>query len=135
MPIQRISKPFTDLSLTLGINPITNDILTIRNETAIAKAVKNLVFTYPGERFFQPSIGSKIRKSLFENFDDTTIDVIKDEISSTIRQYEPRVKLENVFVDNEGDFDEQSLNVTIRYKIIGEDVPPQELTFTLQPNR
>ena len=136
MPAERISKPFKDLSLTLGLNPITKDILSIKNEIAIARSVRNLVFTYPGERFFQPRLGCEIRRSLFENFDETSIDVIKDEIESTLRSYEPRIQLEEVIVgEGNNDFDSLSLNVTIRYRIIGQDIDPQELTFPIQPTR
>ena len=137
MPIQRQSKPFKDLSFTLGINPLNGDLLILKNENAISRAIRNLIFTYPGERPFQPRLGSEIKRSLFENFDVTVLDTIKDEIESTIRSYEPRAVLEDVTVapSEGGDFDSNSLNVTIRYKIIGQDIPPQQLSFSLEPTR
>ncbi len=137
MPIQRTSKPFKDLSFTLGINPLNADLLVLTNENAIARAIRNLVFTYPGERFFQPRLGSEVKRSLFENFDETTLDVIKDEIESTIRSYEPRAKLESTTVspNDSGSFDSNSVIVVIRYKIIGQDIQPQELSFALEPTR
>jgi phage baseplate assembly protein W len=54
---------------------------------------RNLVFTLPGERFFNQNLGSKVSKFLFENMDEISASVIKDEIENTINNYEPRVDL------------------------------------------
>lgn len=133
MPLERASKSFKDLSLSFKANPVNKDLLSIKNEVAIARSIRNLISTYPGERPFAPSLGSDITRSLFENFDSLTASDIKDQISTTISLYEPRVKLNNVTVNT--DFENQEFNVTITYKIVGIDVPPQELTFALQPIR
>jgi phage baseplate assembly protein W len=109
------------------------DILTLKNETAIARAVRNLILTYPGERLFNQNLGSRISKSLFENIDPISANSIKSEIEYTIRTYEPRVELTDVIVDP--DYDDNNFNVTIIYNIIGVDVPPQKLSFALQPTR
>ena len=133
MPIERISKEFVDASLTLKVNPINFDILILKNENAIARAIRNLVLTYPGERLFNANLGSRISKSLFENIDSISANSIKNEIEYTIRTYEPRVELDDVIVDP--DYDNNNFNVTIIYNIIGVDVPPQKLSFALQPTR
>ncbi|MFZ9740282.1 MAG: GPW/gp25 family protein [Candidatus Nanopelagicaceae bacterium] len=133
MPLERSSKSFKDLSLTFKANPVNKDLLSIKDEVAIARSIRNLVSTYPGERPFSPGLGSEITRSLFENFDSLTASDIKDQISTTISLYEPRVKLNNVIVN--ANFENQEFNVTITYKIVGIDVPPQELNFALQPIR
>lgn len=133
MPVERVSRSFKDVSLTFKSNPINKDLLSIKNEVAIARSVRNLISTYPGERPFAPSLGSDITRSLFENFDSLTASDIKDQISTTITLYEPRVKLSEVIVDS--NFENQEFNVTIKYKIVGIDVPAQELNFALQPIR
>ena len=133
MPLERISRSFKDISLSLQVSPLTFDVLTLKNETAIARSVRNLVLTLPGERFFNPEVGSDISQSLFENIDAISASTIKSQIESTIRSYEPRVSLTKVLV--EPNFDNNEFNVTIRYNIIGIDVPPQQLVFVLQPTR
>lgn len=133
MPLERASKSFKDVSLTFKANPINKDLLSIKNEVAIARSVRNLISTYPGERPFAPSLGSDITRSLFENFDSLTASDIKDQISTTISLNEPRVKLDKVIVET--NFENQEFNVTITYKIVGIDVPVQELNFALQPIR
>lgn len=133
MPLERISKSFKDISLSLQVSPLTYDILSIKNETAIARSIRNLVLTLPGERFFNPNLGSDINKSLFDNMDPISADNIKSQIENTIRNYEPRVSLRKVEV--QPNFDNNEFNVTIRYNIIGIDVAPQKLVFVLQPTR
>ena len=133
MPLERVSKGFKDLSMTFQVNPINYDLIALKNETAIARSVRNLVLTYPGERFFNENLGSKVSRSLFENIDEISASVIKDEIENTIRNYEPRVDLISVSVSP--NYDNNEFNVTINYKIVGIDVLPQQLSFALQPTR
>jgi phage baseplate assembly protein W len=133
MPSERSSSEFKDISLTFKANPINFDILVTRNETAIARAIRNLVLTTPGERLFNSRLGSKISKSLFENIDPISAADIKGEIEYTVRTYEPRVELIKTVVDP--DYDNNTFNVALTYKIIGVDVPPQKLSFSLQTTR
>lgn len=133
MPLERVSQGFKDISMSFQSNPLSNDLIAIKNETAIARSIRNIVFTYPGEKFFNEEFGSKISKSLFENLDQLTALNIKDEIEFSITSYEPRVSLINVDVNP--DYDNNSFDVTITYRIIGISIPPQQLQFVLQPSR
>ena len=133
MPLERVSPGFKDISMTFQVNPLNFDLIGLKNENAIARSVRNIVFTLPGEKFFDQNFGSRISASLFENIDDITASVIVDEISHSIERYEPRVDLINVEVFP--DFDNNSFDVLIIYDIIGADVPPQELQFALQSTR
>jgi phage baseplate assembly protein W len=133
MPLERISKGFKDLSMTFQVNPLNYDLIALKNESAIARSVRNLVLTQPGERFFNEDLGSGISKSLFENLDEISASIIKDEIKNTINNYEPRVNLIDIIVSP--NYDENEFNVTIQYRIVGIDVLPQQLSFALQPTR
>ena len=84
MPIERVSKGFKDISSSFQISPINFDLVTIKNETAIARSVRNLVLTLPGERFFNQNLGSRISDSLFENIDEITAGIIKNEIETFV---------------------------------------------------
>ena len=133
MPAQRVSKSFKDLSMSFKFNPLSGDLITLKNENAIARAVRNIVLTTPGEKFFDPDFGSSISEILFENVDDITAVSIKDEIKSSLNNYEPRVELIDVNVDP--NFDENQFDVTISYRIVGIDIPPSQLEFALLPSR
>jgi len=133
MPLQRVSQGFKDISMSFQSNPLTNDLIALKNENAIARSIRNIVFTLPGEKFFNENFGSRISRSLFENLDNASAIVIKDEIENSIRNYEPRVSLVDVQVNP--DFDNNSFDVIIVYRIVGIDVPAQQLQFVLQPTR
>lgn len=133
MPVERISKEFKDISLSLQVNPLTYDLIVLKNENAIARAVRNLVLTNPGERFFNPDVGCDISRSLFENIDPISASAIQSQIENTLKNYEPRVRL--IDVEVEPYYDDNTFNVTIKYEIIGIDVQPQQLAFALQPTR
>tara|TARA_X000000368_G_C22871368_1_gene641055 strand:- start:72 stop:473 length:402 start_codon:yes stop_codon:yes gene_type:complete len=133
MPVERVSRGFKDISMSFEVNPITDDIIGVKNDTAIARSIRNLVLTTPGERFFNPKLGSEVSEILFDTVDDISAAVIRDEIEQTIIKFEPRVKLEDVKV--KGDFDSNQFDVTITYDVIGVDALPQQLNFALQPTR
>ena len=133
MPLERVSKGFKDISMSFEANPLNNDLIGVKNDTAIARSIRNLVLTNPGERFFNPNLGSRVYESLFDNVDEISAAAIRDVIEQTIIRFEPRVKLEDVKV--KGDFDNHQFDVTITYDIIGADALPQQLNFALQPTR
>ena len=133
MPVQRISKSFKDISMSFQVNPLTNDLIAITNTTAIARSLRNLVLTTPGERFFNENLGSQVNNLLFENVDDITAMSVRSEIINVIENYEPRVKLMKVSVN--ANIDSYNMDVRIVYQVIGIDIPPQELSFVLIPTR
>ena len=96
MPLQRVSQGFKDISMTFQANPLNGDLIGLKNENAIARALRNIVFTLPGEKFFNENFGSSVSASLFENVDDINASAIRDEIIQSINNNEPRVDLQNV---------------------------------------
>ena len=133
MPVQRLSKGFKDLSASFQTSPLSNDLIALKNESAIARSVRNLVLTGQGERPFQPVLGTGVSRLLFENMDKLTASAIRSELRTTIENYEPRVEINEILV--EPDFEGNAFHVTLQYFIIGIDVPEQELTFALEPTR
>jgi phage baseplate assembly protein W len=133
VPLERVSQGFKDISMTFQANPLNDDLIGLKNANAIARSVRNIVMTLPGEKFFNPDFGSRITDSLFENIDDITATVIIDEIRESIDNYEPRVDL--LDVQAFPNYDNNSFDVTIIYEIIGIEIPAQELQFVLQSSR
>jgi phage baseplate assembly protein W len=133
MALTRISRSFKDISLSFDPHPVTKDLAILRNENAIKRAVRNLVETIPRERLFNSSIGSDVRASLFEFVDFGTAASIKDQIETTVRNFEPRVT--NVQVQVNPIADENSFDVTVIFDIIGQEFPTQEFSFILEATR
>jgi len=119
--------------MSFEVNPINNDMIGIKNSTAIARSIRNLVLTVPGERFFNEDLGSRVSEILFDSIDDISASAIRDEIEETIIKYEERVKLNNVKV--QPNYDNYEFDVTITYDIIGIDATPQQLNFALESTR
>lgn len=115
------SRLYKDLDLNFGINPVTKDVDKKLGDRAIITAVKNLILLNYFEKPFNPSIGSNVRRLLFEPMDAGTGSLLQKEITLTINNYEPRVKLRNVYV--QADEDNQGYNVTIEFFLINRIEP------------
>jgi|TARA_B100001113_G_scaffold102734_1_gene83186 phage baseplate assembly protein W len=133
MAITRISRGFKDISLSFTPHPVTKDLPILKNENAIVRSVRNLVQTIPTERFFNSSLGSEVRSSLFGFVDFGTAGVIEDQILTTIANFEPRV--ENVEVDVVPEPDDNTFAVIVRFDVVGQQIPSQEFTFLLEATR
>ena len=133
MAIKRVSRSFKDISLSFEPHPVTKDLSILKNERAIIRSIRNIVETIPTERYFDPDFGSEVRSSLFDNIDFAVVGLMRDSIINSIENYESRVT--NVQVDIGPEFDNNSLEVTIIFDIIGQDLPTQEYTFILEATR
>ena len=129
----RVSRSFKDISLSFEPHPITKDLPVLKNANAIRRSVRNLVQTIPGERFFNPILGSSVYDSLFDLMDFGTSNLIEQEIKTTLRNFEPRVN--NVRVRVSARPDQNNFDVTIFFDIVGAALPPQEFSFILEATR
>ena len=127
------SRAFKDINLSFKRHPVTNDLVAIKNEDAIKKSVKNIIFTILGEKPYMPLFGTSINNSLFELSNSLDHIRISDEIQSTLLNYEPRISNIQVTVSNYPDSHE--LNATIQYDITGMASPSQTVDVILQPAR
>lgn len=133
MPAERISKGFKDISAIFEVNPLNDDLIVLRNSNAIARSIRNIIFTARGDKPFNPFFGSRVSELLFDPMDQITTLAIKTEIEETIKNFESRVDLKEVQVNPS--YDDNEYNVVINYEIIGIDVDPQQLSFALELTR
>ena len=137
MSITRISRAFKDISLSFKRHPVTNDIGVLKNADAIKRSVRNLVQTIPSERFFNSTLGSDVRDSLFENspgfVDFGTASIIERQVQTTIENFEPRIDNLEINVNPRPDSNEFEINVF--FDIIGQTFPAQEFSFILKATR
>ena len=129
----RVSRSYKDISLSFDPHPITKDLPILRNENAIRRSVRNLVQTIPGERFFNPLLGSSVYDSIFDLADFGTSSLIESEIITTIDNFEPRVNNVRVRVDPR--YDQNNFDVTIFFDVVGQELPSQEFSFILEATR
>jgi len=127
------SRAFKDINLSFKRHPVTNDVVTIRNEDAIKRSVRNIIFTILGEKPFLPLFGSVINESLFDLNTNLSEIRITDEIKSSLLNYEPRI--DNIEVTVQVAPDRNEMNCTVQYDIVGLPAPTQEVDVLLFPAR
>ena len=127
------SRAFKDINLSFKRHPVTNDVVTIRNEDAIKRSVKNIIFTILGEKPFVPLFGSVINESLFDLNTNLSEIRITDEIKSSLLNYEPRI--DNIEVTVQVAPDRNEMNCTVQYDIVGLPSPSQSVDVLLFPAR
>ena len=125
----KVSRNFKDLANSFAKNPVTKDLIVLKDTAAIRQAMKNLVLTSPGEKLFQSDVISKTYQLLFEPLDPFTVDTLKDEIVQTLKNFEPRIEILTVDVAAVDDYHE--LRVDVEYRIIGQPLV-QTVDFILQ---
>ena len=123
----RNSRSFRDLDLDFTRNAVTNDVNVVENVVAVKRALRNLIQTNFYERPFQPELGCGIRELLFENFTPMTKVFLESKIEEVIVNYEPRVNLQSVAVDD--DQDKNRLVVDIYFYVVGVPGPQVVQTF------
>ena len=133
MPAERISKGFKDISAIFEVNPLNDDLIVLKNSNAIARSIRNLIFTNRGDKPFNPFLGSRVNEMLFDPMDQISSVSVRSEIERTINSFEPRVNLDKVTVTP--NFDENQYDIVIKYQIIGIDVDAQQLSFALELTR
>ena len=127
------SRAFKDINLSFKRHPVTNDVLTVSNEDAIKRSVKNIIFTILGEKPFEPNFGSVINQSLFDLNTNLSEIRVSDEIKQSLLNYEPRI--DNIVVTASIYPDSNELNCIVQYDIVGVPAPTQEVDVLLFPAR
>ena len=127
------SRAFKDINISFKRHPVTNDVVTIRNEDAIKRSVKNIIFTILGEKPFEPDFGSVINQSLFDLNTNLSEIRITDEVKSSLLNYEPRI--DNIEVTVQVAPDRNEMNCTVQYDIVGIPSPSQSVDVLLFPAR
>ena len=127
------SRAFKDINLSFKRHPVTNDVVVIRDEDAIKRSVRNIIFTILGEKPFEPNFGSVISESLFDLSTSLNEIRVSDEIKQSLLNYEPRI--DNIDVTVTVTPDTNEMNCTVQYEIVGLPTPPQEVDVLLFPAR
>ena len=127
------SRAFKDINLSFKRHTVTNDVLTVSDEDAIKRSVKNIIFTILGEKPFEPNFGSVINQSLFDLSTNLNEIRISDEIKQSLLNYEPRI--DNIVATTTIYPDSNELNCVVQYDIVGIPAPTQEVDVLLFPAR
>ena len=118
---QKKVETYSDFTNNFIKHPITNELVTIKNEDSVRQAFKTLILTNIGERFFNPFFGSNVNRTLFENFGPFMIEDINRYISMAAKQFESRITLLGVnVIDNS---DQNGIKINVVFSIINNPEP------------
>jgi phage baseplate assembly protein W len=120
-PFSKKQSLYADFKKNLAISPISKDLALIKDDEAVKQSIKNLVLTDPGERLMQPFIGGGIRALLFENITPAVLNLIENQVKSTINTYEPRADIINVTASSK--YDDNTVNVVVNFYIRNTNEP------------
>ena len=124
---------FKDLSVTFKKHPVTDDLVTVKDKSAVAQSIKGLLLTRRGERPFQPDLGSGLQDLLFEPMDYGSAALIKKEIRETLNRFEPRISITKLMCYP--DLMNNGYDVELEYKIIGREDRAVALDIFLERTR
>lgn len=121
MMIKQNVRKYTDLDLSFARNPLTDDVAKKVDSNAIKQSIKNLIQMEFCSVPFHPEVGSQVMSLLFENFTDLTRISLERVIATVIENFEPRVKMNSVIVQNETN--KNAILITIHYTIVNTNKP------------
>ena len=119
---------YTDMDLNITPHPSSGDLILKYDKDAVKRSIRNIMLTNDYERPFRPGFGANLRALLFELADDITKFEIRKQITEAIQDYEPRVKVDEIFLNQDR---ANRMYVNLHYGIIGV-TEPQELEVILQ---
>lgn len=110
------SGTYSDLDFNFYRNPVTDDVAKKLDDNAIKQSIKNLILMRRFESPFHPEIYSQITDSLFDTVTPVSIAMMKRAITYTIENFEPRVSLLSVNIQD--NTLTNSITIDIVYQII-----------------
>ena len=126
------TKSFSDLDIDFTANPVTGDVVKVKDANSVKRGIKNILLTENTERLFQPQIGSGLKNLLFEQMTDITTQLLEDEVRSAIDAWEERATVLSLVVTAEEELNRYRVAVTFRTNNILE---AQNLEVYLQRER
>lgn len=117
----KISRLYKDLDLSFTKNPVTGDVSKKIDVNAVKQSLNILMQTNFYERPFAPEKGANLRAYLFEPMSSLVANVLQSTIRNMIASYEPRVRIETIFV--RPNFDMDSYEIELRFFVVGISSP------------
>ena len=100
---------------------------TYTTQEQIKSNIINYVLTDRGERVFNPTFGSNIRASLFENITANLLQTLSTTLREDLQLYFPNVVFLNITITP--NVDDNTINISIPYSVYNN--PINEINITL----
>lgn len=122
-------KPGTAVGISIPFNAPGVFFSTYTTKDAIKNNLLNFFLTNKAERYLNNQFGANLRDFIFEQITNDNLNFLKNDIQSLISQYFFNIKVENLDILKNPDYNE--INVQLTYSIINTGITDQvEITFT-----
>ena len=122
-------KPGTAVGISIPFNAPGVFFSTYTTKDAIRNNLLNFFLTNKTERYLNNQFGANLRAFIFEQITNDNLNFLKNDIQSLISQYFFNIKVENLDILKNPDYNE--INVQLTYSIINTGITDQvEITFT-----
>ena len=108
-------KPSTGVGISI---PFSGEVIfntTFTTQEAIKSNLINWFLTNQGERPLNPEFGGNLRRFIFQQLADDTLDFLKEDIQNQLGTFFPSIIIESLEVL--GREDQQIIDVVLKYKI------------------
>ena len=93
--------------------------------------IQNLLLTLKGERVSQPEFGSNLKKILFEQYDDSLEDRIREEIGESVSKWLPYINISKVDISQDvGNPNKIYVSITYALNYNPEETQTTDIGFT-----
>jgi phage baseplate assembly protein W len=99
----------------------------VDGDFSVREVIRNILLTRPGERRMRPEFGAGLLDYIHQPNNETTRSVMSNVIFKAIEQWETRIEVEEVRVDQDP-LSVAGVHVTIRYHMLHSKTPAE---FTL----
>jgi phage baseplate assembly protein W len=117
---------FSDINVDVNSE---SDLELVYNEDAINKSIITILGTRKGSRVFRRNFGSYLQNVLFDPMDEISVDRVKNELITAIKEWESRIVLKSAQVVP--DYPNQQYYVAIEYSIPALGNKSASFTFNL----
>ena len=121
---------YSDLDFRFITNPNTGDLAMKKDGEAVKQSILNILLTGRGERPFNPTFGGNLKAYLFENFDAATQAALENVIVNTLRNHEPRVRVDNIVIDDLSY--RNAINISIDFTILSPEERQDVVEFVVE---
>ena len=90
---------------------------TYSTQDQIKSNLVNLLLTNKGERIMNPEFGCDLKNALFEGITESTSELIKNLIITSVTLFVPEIQLIEILVEQASEYNNNSVSVTVKYKM------------------
>ena len=105
---------YKDFPNDLKSNPVTD-------KEAIRQSIRNIINTRKGSVPGKPDFGCPLDSYLFEPLDDTLKGLMIGDINTSLRQWEPRINVEDISIEFQEAYNRIDINIDYSYSMVRTD--------------